>query len=668
MKITTARRIAQAFFLVLFVWLGVVATVGTQWTQWRGWPIAWFLQLDPLVALGTVLSTHSLHPALGWALATVALTILCGRVFCGFVCPFGTLHQAVGWIARRSHWVKQRLAGNVYRPAQAIKYYILVALLAASTGNLLFALIRASRASAAIALLTAGGAAAIGLWLAARKIVGGWRPAVLLTVGALAGWAGLAFLLPPAAGPLSTLQIGWLDPISLLTRSLNLVLLPLVDLVWQTRFPNGRFATGVEAVGALFVVLLLLNLIVPRFFCRILCPLGALLGLISRGMLWSVGKTGAVCNACSLCDVACEGACNPEGPIRMSECLMCMNCLDACPTAKPIGYVARPSPGGEELDLGVTRRGFVATVAAGLAVAPLARMSGSTRSDWAPGLVRPPGAVAEEEFLARCLKCTACMRVCPTNVLQPAGFMLGWEGVWTPVLNNRIGTSGCQLNCIACGHACPTGAIRPLALAEKQGTAEYAAAGAIRIGLAAVDRGRCLPWANQRPCIVCEENCPVTPKAITVSEACEPIRDGIFPIAAVEGTTVRVQANLVPGRFGSGDYVCRFGEDPAERRILSNTSDSVTLDSGPLDRPLPRLELLPAAEDPADEGPAPRATGARRLTVLVRLQRPVVDPERCIGCGVCEHECPLNGLRAIRVTADNESRHPGHGVLLRAAG
>ncbi len=117
--------------------------------------------------------------------------------------------------------------------------------------------------------------------------------------------------------------------------------------------------------------------------------------------------------------------------------------------------------GGEITASGVTRRGFVATLAAGLAAVPLARLDGSTKANWSPGLIRPPGSVAEEEFLARCLKCGECMRVCPTNVLQPAGFAHGWEAVWTPALNNRIGTSGCQLNCIACGHACPTAAIRP---------------------------------------------------------------------------------------------------------------------------------------------------------------------------------------------------------------
>ncbi len=648
MKITTARRLAQIFFFALFGWLCLAATVGPSWWQWRGWPIAWFLQLDPLVALGTVLTTHSLHPSLAWALVTIGLTILFGRVFCGFVCPLGALHQFVGWLGRLGHWPRDKMAANIYRPAQAIKYYLLLALLAAAAGNLGFTLVRASRDSAWLALSIAAVAVLALFWLTLCTVITSPRRAIGIGAVLLIAWVGAAALLSAERVTLATLQIGWLDPIPLVYRSFNLAVLPAADLAVEKWFPSGRFYTGAGLIGALFVTLVLLNLAVPRFLCRILCPLGALLGVLGRGSLWGIGKTGAKCTECALCDVDCEGACNPMGPIRVSECLMCMNCLDNCPSAQPIGYLPRPSSGGEITAHGVTRRGFVVTLAAGLAAVPLARLDGSTKSDWSPGLIRPPGSVAEEEFLARCLKCGECMRVCPTNVLQPSGFTHGWEAVWTPTLNNRIGTSGCQLNCIACGHACPTAAIRPLTLDEKLGTGDFAAAGPVRIGLAAVDRGRCLPWAMQRPCIVCEENCPVTPKAITVSESEETVRDGTLAIASIDGANVRVSGPaLMSGRFASGDYTCKLPGETRGLRIVANTADTLTLDPAP------------GPEEP----PPPGAV----LEVQVRLQRPVVDPARCIGCGVCEHECPMSGLRAIRITADNESRSANHSILLKGS-
>ena len=231
------------------------------------------------------------------------------------------------------------------------------------------------------------------------------------------------------------------------------------------------------------------------------------------------------CTECRLCDRDCEGACRPSGPFRASECLMCMNCMDDCPTKHSVGYAPRPSPAGEIPLPEISRRGFLASVALGLTAAPLTRLGGATARNWPAGLIRPPGAVSEEEFLARCVKCCECVRVCPTNAIQPAGFEFGWEALLTPAMNYRIGTSGCQLDCIACGHACPTGAIRPLSLEEKRGGGS-AGDLPIRLGLASVDRGRCLPWATGRPCIVCEETCPVSPKAITVDEIDQQRADG----------------------------------------------------------------------------------------------------------------------------------------------
>ena len=84
MKIVTSRRLSQLFFFVLFLWLCVVTVSGGRWYQLRAWPINIFLSLDPLVALGTLLSTFSLYKGLIWVLLTVVVTILLGRVFCGW--------------------------------------------------------------------------------------------------------------------------------------------------------------------------------------------------------------------------------------------------------------------------------------------------------------------------------------------------------------------------------------------------------------------------------------------------------------------------------------------------------------------------------------------------------------------------------------------------------
>ena len=137
MRIVTVRRITQVFFFLLFIWFCMVTTIGVNWWQLRGWPVNWILQLDPLVAVATMLSTQSLYRGLLWALVTVVLTILLGRFFCSWVCPFGTLHHFVGYLGRRAKGVSEKIRLNQYHPGQSIKYYLLIFLLtAAASGQL----------------------------------------------------------------------------------------------------------------------------------------------------------------------------------------------------------------------------------------------------------------------------------------------------------------------------------------------------------------------------------------------------------------------------------------------------------------------------------------------------------------------------------------------------
>jgi MauM/NapG family ferredoxin protein len=163
-------------------------------------------------------------------------------------------------------------------------------------------------------------------------------------------------------------------------------------------------------------------------------------------------------------------------------------------------------PREERLDLG--RRALLVAGAAGLGGASLARIGATAGPQvLSPSLIRPPGATPEEEFLARCIRCGECMRVCPTNALQPAFAESGWTGLWTPVLKMQSGY--CEYECTLCSQVCPTHAIQAVTLEEKQ---------KIRIGTAFFDRNRCLPYASGRTCIVCEEHCPTPEKAIWFEE------------------------------------------------------------------------------------------------------------------------------------------------------
>lgn len=577
MRIVIVRRISQVFFLGLLVWFCVVMTVGEEWWQLRGWPVGLLLDLDPLVAVATLLGTKTVYAGLAWSLVTIVVTLLFGRIFCGWVCPFGTLHQFFGWLGQLGRRTRQRVEANRYRRAQVVKYFILIVFLG------------------------------------------------------MAAW-------PFGQG--GALQAGLLDPIPFVHRSVNLAVLPALEyLTGRSLASAQRFYSGAWLIGTLFIATLLANFYIPRFYCRFVCPLGALLGLLSRFSLWRIAMTAPRCTSCTLCETACEGACDPADKIRVSECLMCFNCLDDVCKKKFLAYRIRESDAGEiKLPPDLTRRGVLASLGASIFAVPLLRLEGTLAANRKANLVRPPGSLAEDEFLQRCIKCGQCMRVCPTNVIMPAGLDAGFEALWTPVLNFRIGTSGCQVNCVACGHVCPTAAIRPLSIEEKRGEGPYAERGPVRIGTAFVDHGRCLPWSMDTPCIVCEENCPTTPKAIYVREEYRPVHGGTLTIADVQGKTIKIEGRkLTPRAYATGDYFFVPAGNPSMRmRIMGNTADTLTLD-----RNVP-----------------PDALKQGVGTIVVRLQKPCVDPKLCIGCGICEHECPVSGLRAIRVTAENETRHP----------
>jgi len=647
MNILTTRRICQVFFFVLFLWFCVVTTLGEEWWQLRGWPVNWIIQLDPLVGLATLLSTRTVYAGLLWGLLTIVLTILLGRFFCGWVCPFGAIHQFVGFLANRKRSISKKIKDNQYHPLQSIKYWILIFLLTVSALEVAIDIIILPSTYPMVFGILVLGLLIFMVHIVVRQTGLNPKKTGLMMLILVGVWVLLSFLFSGHETSVASLQIGLLDPIPLVYRSINLLILPLVDQTSLSFSTVPRVYDGIWLIAAVFLLAVLLNLRVPRFFCRFICPTGALFGICSRFALWRIGKTGNDCTDCRLCEKNCEGACSPTSQIRINECVLCMNCMNEC-RHHLVTYRMAPSVSGEMVSPNLSRRQFLVSAVSGAASIPMLRIGGYLGENWDPDLVRPPGALSEKEFLSRCIKCGQCMRICPTNVIHPAGMQGGLEGLWTPVLNFRMGTSGCQINCIACGNLCPTAAIRPLVLDERLGKNRYADQGPIKIGTAFVDRGRCLPWAMDTPCIVCQENCPVSPKAIQTHEVFNTIETGAKLIVA-KGDSVYIEfRETVPNmnRFATGDYYAvMLSKDERPRRIIDTWERGFRIaDAHPF------------------ESPPPPGT---RVDIRIRLQRPYVDLQHCIGCGVCEHECPVPGKRAIRVTADNESRNREHALLLK---
>jgi len=312
-------------------------------------------------------------------------------------------------------------------------------------------------------------------------------------------------------------MVGWIDPLSLFVRSAGISILPAAAskkfyVVYQ---PHYWFCV---MMGVAFLALLAMNLRVTRFWCRALCPLGALLGVAARWSILGLHKNSATCSKCNQCLVGCQGGDDPIGgvPWRKAECHLCLNCVAACPH----GCLKFRFFHKERQHVGTSlgRRRALAAMATGLAVAPMAHVQTALGRNRNERLLRPPGALDETEFLSRCIRCGECMRVCPNNALQPSLTEAGLQGLWSPVVTPKIGY--CEPKCVLCSAICPTGAIRELTVRQKGWVAgDRTPSTPVRLGAAAYERGRCMPWAMATECLVCEEWCPVEPKAVYFENA-----------------------------------------------------------------------------------------------------------------------------------------------------
>ncbi len=450
----TLRRVVQALALAAFVVLFV-------WSRRGGWPAMLVntpMRLDPLAMLAHLLASRTFLAGSALALAVVVLTLLLGRVWCGWLCPLGTL---LDWIPLRA-WRRNEV--QVPDSWRGVKYGLLLTTLIAAIFTNLTLLIFDPLTILFRTLSTA-------VWPAIDQIVTAAETALYR----------VPFLQPAVSG---------------FDQLVRPVVLPIEPAFYRYTLLYAGVFLGVIA----------LNLIAPRFWCRYLCPLGALLGLLSK-----VGLVRREANQrCTQCD-ACARAC-PTGTIQRergyasdpSECTMCLECLAACP-ADAIDFPARvPAPEWNAYD--PDRRHLLTALGASVAGIGIFQSNLLASRDHSR-LIRPPGA-RENDLLNKCIRCGECNRACPTSAIQPAVGEAGVEGLWTPVLVPRAGY--CDYSCNACGQVCPVQAIPPLSLEEKRQRV---------IGKAYIDENRCIAWADDTDCIVCEEMCPVPEKAIILEEA-----------------------------------------------------------------------------------------------------------------------------------------------------
>lgn len=534
------RRVSQAVFLAAFF----VLLFKSEFTgSFRGasgqvrlpWPVSIFLEADPLAGITTAIATHTLYRGLWWSLVILVPTFFLGRFFCGWMCPLGTLNHFFGSLRSEKKRGKALLDSNRYKPWQAIKYYVLAAVLASSVfGALLAGLVDP-------------------IPLTVRSLALSVLPGLNYTSGAL-------------------LDVWYESPSRWARLGADAAQFLFQGTIVSFRQPHFRQAFF---LGAIFIGLLALNLRVTRFWCRAICPLGALLGLASRWSLVHLKKDAGRCDNCNRCLLHCQGGDDPiPGPKwRKAECHLCFNCVGDCPTSGiafsvgPLGSAATTLEAPQ-----AQRRKLITAMATGAALVPLLRSTTGLEVEADPRLIRPPGALDELHFLERCIRCGECMKVCPNNALHPTFMEGGLEAIWTPVLVARVGY--CEPNCVLCSQVCPTGAIWEITEAQKLGrpAATPARAGVasppeasnpIKIGTAFYDQGRCLPWAMATDCIVCEEWCPTSPKAIYLVTA---------DVADADGNRKQVRRPYMDAKRCIGCGACEFACPVKDRPAVYVTS------------------------------------------------------------------------------------------------
>jgi len=477
MRITKAR-ISQIIFLAVFLILFLM-------TEYRGSDrigvaVNAFFRADPLAGLSTLLATKDWNPLLLPGFLLLIFSAFLGRFFCGWVCPLGTVLDLV--TARITKTAPIRwLKGNA-------KYWLLLPLLTASLLNLNLAGLLDP-----IAILV-------------RALTFFIHP--FLGETARSGWVGLYRLLGDRR---DILDPGY--------RVLKDYLLPYRETLYPLAFLS----------AIIFVAIIWLERYESRNWCRNLCPLGTLLGLVARLSPFS-RVPDSLCSDCRSCAELCPTSFDRE-LLRKEECILCMECMLRCPKQRAVFRLTgfNPAEGGPVME----RRVFIGGLAAGFFLARLFRFRDPALQ---ARLLRPPGVRDEAVFLEKCVRCGECMKVCLRSALYPAFSQAGLEGLYTPMLIPRLGY--CEYNCTLCGQVCPTGAIPELPPRQKKLEV---------IGKAVFARDQCIPFAKRMDCIVCEEHCPIPQKAI---------RSETVTMTNFAGAQVKVRLPYVVDELCNGCGIC----------------------------------------------------------------------------------------------------------------
>jgi len=500
------RRITQIVFLVFFIILFLKARYPYNNTLSSDL----FLRFSPLIPIFDFIDNFSFSWLFWPAIVIIILTIFLGRFFCGWICPLGTVIDLSGKIIKSP----SNTSSNKFDRLRYLKFAILI-----------------------VAIILAFFSYNLWGYFDPLSIFNRVLTALIYPVGTLITENLLLY-----TSEISALE----DPVYW-----------LYDIFKEFIMPEKQaFVQQVFWITLLFVIILGLEKLSRRFWCRYLCPAGAWLGFLSQFRFYE-RIVGEVCPACDKCQVECKMNAIPEDDVAHTskiECIECFNCGSLCPPKKSaITYRWRWKPYHTAVD--VNRRQFITTSAASFITLGMLSIGLKDRKN-KEKRIRPPGSLPEEDFLNTCIRCLQCVRICQSNgqCLQPDSIHDSVMELWAPVAHMREGY--CEYTCNLCGLVCPTEAILTLSLKEKKKTP---------MGLAYFNKNLCLPFAQNVDCIVCEEHCPTPDKAIKFD-----LKDFILP----DGSMKKVKYPYVVKELCIGCGICEYKcPVPGEPGIFVNTDN-----------------------------------------------------------------------------------------------
>lgn len=386
----------------------------------------------------------------------VLLTLVCGRVYCSVICPLGVTQDIFTWLRGKTGNKKSRKNRFGYmRPLTWLRITVLGVFI------LLFAL----------------GLGAFAMYIAPYSAYGRIASSLLAPIYDR-GNSMLVGMQSEGTYTFYTVDSFSPTPAAIIVASITLIVIAIA-----------AWAGG-------------------RIYCNSICPVGTVLGFLSRFSVLKPVIDTSRCNGCGKCGRNCKASCidSKAHHIDYSRCVACMDCIDNCSTGA-ISYTFRrrvndSNKTTDKPDNG--RRTFLAVSAIAASAAVGHAQEKTTDGGLAPIIPKtrpqrnnkivPPGAISVANLEHHCTSCQLCISQCPNKVLRPS---MEISTFMQPEASYEAGY--CRPECTRCSNVCPTGAIRPINVAEKS---------SIQIGLAVVDRSTCYSATGEKKCGACARHCP----------------------------------------------------------------------------------------------------------------------------------------------------------------